>query len=68
MHCYGTFNSDTITDCWAHLINDGVVVSGSSARVEWQGTGPSADNRVQNFECSLSGGTRSSCKSPLPLM
>lgn len=65
---HGTFNLDTIVDCWAHLINDGVVVRGNSAAVEWQGTGPSADNRVQNFECSLNGGTGISCKSALPLM
>ena len=38
------------------------MVSGRSATVEWQGTGPSADNKVQNFQCSLNGGTRHSCK------
>ena len=52
-------------DCWAHLINQGVVVSGKSATVEWQGTGPSADNRVQKFQCSLDGGTKHFCKPTL---
>ena len=69
MHYYFTvpctFNSGTINDCAAHLINQGVVVSGSSATVEWQGTGPDPDNTVQNFVCSLDGGTTSSCKSAI---
>ena len=57
-----TVNSGTINDCGAHLINQGVVVSGNSATVEWQGTGPDPNNRVQNFQCSLNGGAPSSCK------
>ena len=60
-----TFNLGTINDCGAHLINQGVVVSGNSATVEWQGTGPDPDNRVQDFQCSLDGGAPSSCKSEI---
>ena len=56
------FNSGSINDCGAHLINQGVSVSGNSATVEWQGTGPDPDNRVQDFQCSLDGGASSSCK------
>ena len=62
LNCYAISITDNITDCWAHLINRGVLVSGRSATVEWQATGPTADNRVQNFQCSLNGGTRRSCK------
>ena len=41
------------------------MVSGNSATVEWQGTGPDPDNRVQDFQCSLDGGAPSSCKSEI---
>ena len=29
--------------------------------MEWQGTGPDPNNRVQDFQCSLDGGTSSPC-------
>ena len=54
-----------MTVAWAHLINQGVVVSGNSVTVEWQGTGPDPNNRVQSFQCSLDGGARSFCTSAI---
>ena len=47
--------SDTITDCWLHPINDGLTVTGDTVRLQWQGTGPSADNRATLFSCVLAG-------------
>ena len=44
------------------------MVSGNSVTVEWQGTGPDPNNRVQNFLCSLDGGEGSSCTSAILYM
>ena len=54
-----------MTVAWAHLINQGVVVSGNSVTVEWQGTGPDPNNIVQSFQCSLDGGACSFCTSAI---
>ena len=50
------------------MINQGVVFSGNSVTVEWQGTGPDPNNRVQDFLCSLDGGEGSSCTSAILYM
>jgi len=52
------FNSDSITDCWVHLINDGITITGDTVAVQWQATGPSADNRATIFRCTLDGRAR----------
>ena len=53
---------ETTGVCSAHLINDGVTVEGRNVIVEWQGTGPSAKNRVDSFRCILDGGVAESCE------
>ena len=40
--------SDTTSDCWLHLINDGVTVMGDTVSVQWQGTGP-----YEIFRCRI---------------
>ena len=50
------------TQCSAHLINDGVTVSGDAVNVEWQGTGPSEFDQITDFTCGLDGGSFNPCK------
>ena len=47
-------STDSISDCWLHLIHNGITITGDSVFVEWQGTGP---NNEQNkkFVCTLHG-------------
>lgn len=39
--------------CSLHLVNEGVSVSNGTVRVEWQATGPTAENKVSSFTCFL---------------
>ncbi|XP_064398055.1 uncharacterized protein LOC135344730 isoform X3 [Halichondria panicea] len=57
-----TFRLDSISNCWLHLINNGITITGDSVFVEWQGTGP---NNEQNkkFVCTLDNQIPISCTS-----
>jgi hypothetical protein len=51
------------SQCSAHLINDGVTVTGDTVFVEWQGTGPSEANQNSDFICRLDSGQFNICSS-----
>ena len=57
-----TFYSTERIICYLHLINDGVTVTGDTVTVEWQGTGPTAANRITEFDCRLGNGGFLSCE------
>ena len=57
-----TFYSTERIICYLHLINDGVTVIGDTVTVEWQGTGPTAANRITEFDCRLGNGGFQSCE------
>ena len=48
-----TFSSDSNGLCSAHLVNDGSTISAGSVTIEWQLTGPSAENRTTLAQCFL---------------
>lgn len=54
--------SDTIRDCWLHLISEGITVGENSVRVEWQGTGA---GDTTTFTCRLDGAPAVTCKCAL---
>ena len=39
--------------CSLHWINGGLRVSGNNMTVEWQGTGPTASNKIAQFSCRV---------------
>ncbi len=53
--------TDSITDCWLHLINNGITITGDSVFVEWQGTGPK-NNHNEEFTCTLDNKTLKDCE------
>ena len=57
-----TFYSTERIICYLHLINDGVTVTGDTVTVEWQGTGPTAANRITEFDCRLNNEGFQSCE------
>ena len=48
--------------CDVHLINDGLTIDGQTATIQVQGTGPSAANRITEFQCLFDSGDVFSCK------
>lgn len=46
--CVYAVDSDV---CWLHLVNEGVVVNGSSVTFEWQPSGPFVNYKSTSFRC-----------------
>lgn len=49
--------------CDVHLINEGLTIDGQTVTVQVQGTGPSADTRITEFNCQFDSGEFAPCKS-----
>ena len=58
---YTTLSSPETTGlCDAHLINEGLSISGQTATIQLQGTGPFPETRITEFTCRIDNGEISS--------